>query len=299
MEQQKALNALEPFLALTKSASSPLAAADLITRATSHANTFIFSELLQAPQIQALGSSADHGGFLTLLKIFSYGTYQDYRNTAGLPKLNEQQTLKLRQLSLLSLAKTPSALTYQNLLEALSLETTRELEDLVISAIYAGLVSGTLDPYHQFVSVSSVAPLRDLPPNSIPSMLSTLSAWSNRCVSTLQDLESQILRIKAEALQRHKEEAEWEAHVEELIKEKSADKGKKEDGGMGLSMGSNTGRRLGQGAAMKRGNGAMGGGSGSDEDVDMEADEEDEEEGGGRRGSNKKNRGFGKMSFGK
>lgn len=232
------------------------------------------------------------------MKIFSYGTYQDYCNTAGLPKLNEAQTLKLRQLSLLSLAKTPSALGYENLLEALSLETARELEDLVISAIYAGLVSGTLDPYHQLVSVSSVAPLRDLPPNSIPSMLNTLSAWSSRCVSTLQDLESQILRIKAEALQRHKEEAEWEAHVEELIKDKSAEKGKREDSGMGSNIGLSVGRRLGQGVAMKRGNGAMGG-FGSDEDIDMEADEEDDEEGGGRRGSNKKTRGFGKMSFGK
>lgn len=130
-------------------------------------------------------------------------------------------------------------------------------------------------------------------------MLSTLSAWSSRCVSTLQDLESQILRIKAEALQRHKEEAEWKAHVEELIKDKSGDKGKKAEGGLGSSNGPDVGRRLGQGAAMKRGNGAMEG-FGSDEDVDMEAEEEEEDEnGGGRRGSNKKTRGFGKMSFGK
>ncbi|KUJ24149.1 uncharacterized protein LY89DRAFT_557297, partial [Mollisia scopiformis] len=204
MEQMKALNALEPFLALTKSASSPRAAADLITRATSAPNTFIFAELLQAPQIQALAESEDHSSHLTLLKIFSYGTYTEYRSTPSLPSLNEAQTLKLRQLSLLTLAKNQADLTYKSLLGHLGLETTRELEDLVISAIYAGLLNATLDPYHELVAISSVAPLRDLQPNSIPQMLVTLNEWSSRCVSTLADLERQIASIKAEAKRRHK-----------------------------------------------------------------------------------------------
>src|ERR1700710_2090717 len=102
MEQTKALNALEvslfcpgfssdtkrpfqQFLALTKSASSPRAAADLVTRATSHPNTFIFAELLQAPQIQALAEAPEQVAYLTLLEIFSYGTYADYKNTPNLP----------------------------------------------------------------------------------------------------------------------------------------------------------------------------------------------------------------------
>ncbi|CZR55190.1 related to ACOB protein [Phialocephala subalpina] len=289
MEQMKATNALAPFLALTKSASSPRAAADLITRATSAPNTFIFAELLQAPQIQALAESADHASHLTLLKIFSYGTYTDYRNTSSLPALNEAQTLKLRQLSLLTLAKSQTDLSYTSLLGHLGLETTRELEDLVISAIYAGLLNATLDPYHKLVAVSSVAPLRDLPPNSIPQMLSTLSEWSTRCVSTLADLERQIASIKAVAKQRAKEEEEWAATVEKLVEGKgsgdSKDKGKEVDEkSSGSSLFAGLGRKLGAGAASKRPSGE------GEEDEAMEVDDEDELTKGK---PNAKKRGFG------
>jgi COP9 signalosome complex subunit 7 len=278
----------QPFLALTKSASSPRAAADLITRATSAPNTFVFAELLSAPQIQALSSSEEYSSHLTLLKIFSYGTYIDYRSTDLLPELNEAQTLKLRQLSFLSLAKKPAGLTYANLLEALGLETPRELEDLVIAAIYAGLVNATLDPYHQLVAVSSVSPLRDLQPNSIPAMITTLNEWSTRCVSTLADLEKQIAKIKAEALKRHKEETEWTAHVEKLMEDnKNKDKEEKSGGVFG-----GVGRKLGMGAASKRGM------DGEDED-NMEVDDEDGDDERQTR-SAKKNKAFNKLagSFG-
>ncbi|KAG4035049.1 hypothetical protein MFRU_002g03970 [Monilinia fructicola] len=218
MEQIKALNALEPFLALTKSATSPRAAIDLITRATAAPGTYIFTELLLTPQIQALSTGTpEQASYLTLLEIFSYGTYIDYASNPSLPTLSPAQTLKLRQLSFLTLAKNPSDLTYPKLQSALSLSTTRDLEDLVISAIYAGLITCTLDPYNQTVLVSSVSPLRDLPPSTIPSMLSTLSAWSARCTTTLSSLESQIASIKADAQRRHRDEQDWNAHVESLV----------------------------------------------------------------------------------
>ncbi|TGO65433.1 hypothetical protein BCON_0002g00150 [Botryotinia convoluta] len=218
MEQIKALNALEPFLALTKSATSPRAAIDLITRATDAPGTYIFTELLLTPQIQALSTAPpEQAAYLSLLKIFSYGTYADYTSDPSLPTLSAAQTLKLRQLSFLTLAKNPADLTYPKLQSALALSTPRELEDLVISAIYAGLITCTLDPYNQTVLVSSVSPLRDLPHSTIPSMLSTLSAWSARCTTTLSSLESQIASIKADAQRRHRDEQDWNAHVESLL----------------------------------------------------------------------------------
>jgi COP9 signalosome complex subunit 7 len=313
MEQSKALNALEvpysrfhnplsilkliyfqPFLALTKSATSPLAAADLITRATSAPNTFIFAELLQAPQIQNLSTSSSHANYLTLLKIFSYGTYTDYISTPTLPALNPAQTLKLRQLSFLTLARHPSDLTYEKLLGALGLETSRELEDLVISAIYAGLVSATLDPYHKRVAVSSVSPLRDLEPNSIPAMLTTLNLWSSRCVSTLADLEKQIASIKADAQKRFKEEQEWAAHVEKLVEGKDKEKeGGKEEKGAAVGGMFGFGRRLGGGVASKRG-------PEGDEGDDMDLDDEDDESGERRGGlRSAKKRGLASLGFGK
>jgi hypothetical protein len=79
MEQIRALNALEGFVVLSKSATSPRAAADLITQATSSPNTFLFAELLHTANIQALRSSKEYSPHLTLLEIFSWGTIADYR----------------------------------------------------------------------------------------------------------------------------------------------------------------------------------------------------------------------------
>lgn len=78
--QQKALNALEPYVLLSKSATSPRSAVDLITQATSSPNTYVFAELLETPNIQALhNASPEHAIYLTLLEIFSWGTWSDYQ----------------------------------------------------------------------------------------------------------------------------------------------------------------------------------------------------------------------------
>jgi COP9 signalosome complex subunit 7 len=167
------------------------------------------------------------------------------------------------------------------------METERELEDLVISAIYAGLVEGTLDPYNCRIQISSVSPLRDLPPHSIPSLLTTLSNWSSRCSSTLLDLERQIASIKAAAAQRAKEEAEWNAHVEKLCENRDG-KGADAEGG---SRWAQLGKR-GGGANKRGGNGS---GEQWEEGDGMDVDDEDED-GGEKRG---KKRGFGTLSFGK
>lgn len=136
-------------------------------------------------------------------------------------------------------------------------------------------MSGTLDPYNRLVSLSSVAPLRDLPPASIPSMLSTLDAWSARCVSTLAGLEAQIANVKADARKRQ-EVAAREREDMEKASEKQKMENRLAGGGSAFSQ---VGVKLGAGAASKRGNGGldrMGDGmdvdDGDDEDV-MEAKE--------------------------
>lgn len=238
MEQTKALNALEvwpsakrplerletdhsqPFLALSKSATSPRAAADLVTRATSAPNTFIFAELLQTPQIQALASDPSFAPHHRLLQLFSWGTYQSYRDAASdLPALSEAQTQKLRQLSLLTLARDRAALTYDALLSSLGLDSTRQLEDLVVTAVYAGLLDATLDPARRAVQVSRIAPLRDLPPGAVPSMVSALKTWSERCTSTLDDLEGQVREIRAAAARREREKRAAQDKMQLLVSE--------------------------------------------------------------------------------
>ena len=142
-----------------------------------------------------------------------------------LPKLLGAQAQKLRQLSLLTLSTTPESLTYTHLQEALSLDSIRALEDLVISTIYAGLITAKLDTVAQRVDVSSVAPLRDPRPGSVPHMISVLNTWDDRCVSVLQDLEAQMRDVRQKALrQRQREEADKTAY-NKLLEEKDS-KGK-------------------------------------------------------------------------
>ncbi|TQS37085.1 hypothetical protein Golomagni_02452 [Golovinomyces magnicellulatus] len=217
MEQTKALNALAPFVALTKSAIYPRAAVDLIERATSAPNTFVFAELLEAPEIQALADSESYSSYLRLLEIFSHGTYRTYCESKSLPDLNVAQTTKLRQLSILALARNPKNLSYDKLMSNLGLNTQRELENLVISVIYAGLMECTLDPYNGRVIVTSISPLRDLEPNSALTMLKTLDEWSTRCQSTLTYLEKQINSIKADVLKRQRLKIALDTEIHTLV----------------------------------------------------------------------------------
>ncbi|KAI0433830.1 PCI domain-containing protein [Xylaria sp. FL1042] len=278
MEQTKALNALEPFLALSKSATVPRAAADLITQATSNANTYVFAELLQTPQIQALAQSPDHTSYLKLLEIFSYGTYANYTSTINLPPLNDAQSLKLRQLSLLTLAKDPHNLSYAALQQSLSLHDARAVENLVISAIYAGLVDAQLDPRNGFVRISSVSPLRDLASGSIPSMLNSLREWSGRCNSTLEDLEAQIASIRETAAKRHSEKKVWAEQIARLAEQEKimAEKGPYAQR-HGIFLNRTLARMQGQRFG-KRGSGSLEAGAEDDEAMDVDDDELDDGE---------------------
>ena len=122
-------------------------------------------------------------------------------------------------------------------------------------------------------------------------MLNTLNEWSQRCVSTLSDLENQIASIKAQALKRHRDEQEWAVQVEKLVDGKTLDSNKSEPGGLFSGLG----KRLGAGAASKRGIQGMDGDDEDDMDVDYDDDDAVE-----RRGSRSaKKRGFGGVGSGK
>lgn len=229
MEQQRALNALAPYLALTPTAASPRAAADLITQATSSPATFVFAELLQAPNIQALRQSPEYAPHLRLLEIFAWGTYADYTaHQAQLPSLAPAQHEKLLLLSLLPLLTTTSTITatgaapedpcsYASLQAKLGLPTARDLERLVQAAVYAGLLSAHLDPQHQRVAVSSVAALRDLAPGALPPMISVLNDWESRCASVLTDIEAEIATIMATANARRQRENQHQARFDAAV----------------------------------------------------------------------------------
>lgn len=250
----------QPFLALTKSANSPKAAADLITHATSAQGTYIFTELLASPSIQALAGSPEYRPYLTQLQLFSNGLYSTYASTPNLPDLDDRQRLKLRQLSLLTLSRDRENLTYPALQQHLGLASPREVEDLVISAVYAGLLDAKLNPLRSVVQVSSVAPLRDVQPATVPSIVATLQNWSQRCDATLAEIEANIANIKREAARKANEKREWDRTFQAVVKAESSDPSDPAGGGITSNGSRGAGRRLGGGAAGRTGLRSAGGG---------------------------------------
>lgn len=95
-------------------------------------------------------------------------------------------------------------------------------------ALYQNLITGTLNPAAQTVVITSVAPLRDLAPGSVQTMMAELQAWSGRCDSVLADLEAEIKKVKADAEKRAKREAQAEKQIKAVN-----ETGEKGSGGSG------------------------------------------------------------------
>lgn len=74
------------------------------------------------------------------LNLFAYGTYKDYlRDKTQFLELNPTQCKKLQHLTIVTLATREKCIPYSSLLEELSIKNVRDLEDLIIEAIYAGM----------------------------------------------------------------------------------------------------------------------------------------------------------------
>jgi len=150
------LAALEQFCLLAKSARGR-AVVGIISQTLASKRVFVFGELLAMASVQALRET-DHAPHLRLLELFAYGTCSDYRAAAdSLPALNAPQIAKLRLLSVISLAKRSNVLPYAALHAELAVETLRDVEDVIIEAMYAGLVSGKMNQEGKVFHVTSTA----------------------------------------------------------------------------------------------------------------------------------------------
>lgn len=184
-------------------------------------------------------------------------TTDKYSSTAlasTLPSLSPAQEHKLRLLTLLTLAANTTnnnPLTYTNLQSALSLDSPLTLERLVTDAIYADLLTATLNPAQGIVAISSVAALRDLNPGSVTRMMVSLDAWSGRCDDVLKELEAQMKSVLEAAERRTNEEA---MRAEQVHRAEAA--GKKSDDAADDAMEvDDAGQKLG---GKKRGLGGLG-----------------------------------------
>ncbi|KAM7127816.1 COP9 signalosome complex subunit 7a isoform 2-T2 [Ciconia maguari] len=145
----------EQFLLLAKAARGA-ALASLIHQVLEAPGIYVFGELLDMPAVRELADS-EFSPVFRLLTIFAYGTYADYlAEAANLPPLTEAQKNKLRHLSVVTLAAKIKCIPYSVLLEQLQLKNVRQLEDLVIEAVYADVLRGSLDQRNQRLEVANL-----------------------------------------------------------------------------------------------------------------------------------------------
>lgn len=104
-------------------------------------------------------------------------------------------------------------------MKSLELNTTRDLEDLCINAIYASLLTGKLSPHTQTFQITSCTS-RDLSPGAhdYPGMITTLSQWSNQCDLVLAEIAGRIRDVKTAAADRKVADENYERQLEQAKK---------------------------------------------------------------------------------
>ncbi|TPX32378.1 hypothetical protein SmJEL517_g04532 [Synchytrium microbalum] len=212
---------LEQFLLLSKSAKGA-GCAKLINDALAAPGVYVFGELLEMQNVKELSALPDFEPHYRLLSIFAYGTYQDYKeNAATLPPLTPTQVKKLKHLSLVTLSERTRSLNYSSLQTYLDMPNVRELEDLIIDAIYNDVIKGKLDQKKEALEVE-YAMGRDLRPNQSTLLLSVLSNWIATSEGLLTALDNKMNSINKEGREYMNEREEWDKKVDVMKSELKA-----------------------------------------------------------------------------
>jgi len=198
-------NALMQFCLLAKSTKGP-ACASVIGQVLDHPSIFVFAELLDIPTVQQLAGTASEP-YLELLKLFAYGTWQDYKGrSAQLPALSAAQAAKLKKLSVVTLSAQSRSIAYDALMTELEVSSVREIENLLIECFYGQLLQGKLDQAAGQLEVHHAFG-RDIHPTEISAMCDQLGSWHQNstellaCVKgKLESYKTQCDGARAEAL---------------------------------------------------------------------------------------------------
>jgi len=198
---------------------------EVIKQALDCVDTFVFAELLECPNVIALETTL-HAPYLHALRVFSQGTYLDYLDKKEyLPELSEPQKKKLQYLTIVTLANKMKRIPYDVLLKELDVDNVRDLEDLIIEAIYSNMISGDLDQQSDCLEVDWTVG-RDVGSIDIDTMIDTLQQWCDSCENVLSTVQARIIdanQTKQDAL-KHRAAAKYQvANVKKAIRNQKHD----------------------------------------------------------------------------
>lgn len=230
--------ALKPLLHMIKDcdASNISTIRTLILKAFTDPEIFAGFDEIKLLVKDALASAPGGEALLRSLDLFSYGVYRDYMSdTSQYVALTDSQVNKLKLLTVVSLVQQscgstslgtiPYATVAQELgITADDLETLRQVEEVIIACIYAGIVNGKLCQKTKILTVSSVdgppCHARDVPPSQVSVMLETLRGLQQNldaAVSAMEVEKTDIQGRRDAALQAWKD-------IKNPDSKKSADK---------------------------------------------------------------------------
>jgi COP9 signalosome complex subunit 7 len=120
---------------------------------------------------------------------------------------------KLQHLTIVTLAISGKCIPYEKLLQELDIKNVRDLEDLIIEAIYADIIHGKLDQKNKQFEID-YAIGRDIKKAGVTEIIASLQDWSDSCEAVFACLEDQIHRANAEKQKRmkHKDTIEQEVY---------------------------------------------------------------------------------------
>ncbi|CAG8539389.1 5278_t:CDS:2, partial [Funneliformis caledonium] len=139
-------------------------------------------------------------------------------HASTLPPLDAIQLNKLKHLSIVSLSEESRTIPYDILLQYLDIPNVRELEDLIIEAVYQDVIKGKLDQKRKQLEIEYTMG-RDLRPGQIDQMLEVLSVWSQTSEEILKVIDAKITQVRDTAVENKKQREDYEKEVERLRKE--------------------------------------------------------------------------------
>ncbi|XP_010191813.1 PREDICTED: COP9 signalosome complex subunit 7b isoform X2 [Mesitornis unicolor] len=118
---------------------------------------------------------------------------------------------------LLELTNVQECIPYSVLLKDLDMRNLRELEDLIIEAVYTDIIQGKLDQRNQVLEVDFCIG-RDIQKKDISNIVKTLQEWCDGCEAVLLGIEQQVLRANQYKENHHRTQQQVEMEVTNIKK---------------------------------------------------------------------------------
>ncbi len=204
-------SSLAPYVHRAHSAASEEDLLRVIHDALNDPTVYVFGELVDLPRVCALEASHPH--VHRIVSAFAFGSIADIPDLFH--SLSPFQQLKLRQLTIVSMAFTQKALPYGRLLDVLGLVQVRELEDTIIDAISRGVFKAKIDQKAKCLLIDEAMGRDIRDGEDLEQLIGIVGAWRGRAREVTRALDDET----EYAHQRRQQDISHSLHVQRKIQD--------------------------------------------------------------------------------